>query len=101
MAENMTIKYDIKGKFFTDIISKESVRCRLQTLNQVIEGDIHIRLEARLKDELDDPEPFLAVTDASVYDQAHNLLFQTGFIAVRRDHLVWVTSLLDIDGGNT
>lgn len=95
----MTIKYDTKGKFFTDIISKEAVRSRIQTTNQVIEGEIHIRLEARLKDELDDPEPFLAVTDASVYDQAHNLLFQTGFIAIRRDQVVWVTTLLDADGG--
>jgi hypothetical protein len=95
----MTIKYDIKGKFFTDIISKEAVRCRLQTVNQMIEGDIHIRLEARLKDELESEEPILAVTDASVFDQSHNLLFQTGFIAIRRDQLVWVTTLADIEEG--
>jgi hypothetical protein len=99
MAVSMTIKYDNKGKFFTDIISKEAVRSRIQTVNQLIEGDIHIRLEARLKDELDDIDSFLAVTDASVYDNAHNFLFQTGFIAIRRDQIVWVTTLLDIGEG--
>jgi hypothetical protein len=68
-------------------------------VNQIIEGDIHIRLEARLKDELEAEEPFLAVTDAEIFDNSHKRLFQTGFIAIRRDQLVWVTILAEVNEG--
>jgi len=93
----MTINYDEKGKIFTDIVSKEAVIVRIQTIKHFIKGEIHIRSDWRLKDELDMPEPFLAITNASVFDAADKLLFQTKFIAIRREQVVWITTDQEIE----
>jgi len=95
----MTINYDEKGKYYTDIISKVAVTARIQTTSHFIEGNIHIRNDFRLKDELDRDEPFLAVTNARIYNANHDLLYRTQFIAVRRDQVVWITTQDDIEKG--
>jgi len=97
----MTINYDEKGKYFTDIISKVAVEARIQTTNHFIEGKIHIRNDFRLKDELDRDEPFLAVTNASIFNTDHELLFRTQFIAVRREQVTWITTEKDIEKGES
>lgn len=86
----MTIEYDEKGKFFTDIISKIPVRAVMQTTAQLIHGKVHVRRGGRLKDELDIDEPFLGVTDAIIMDEGGKVEFQTPFLAVRRSHIVWL-----------
>ena len=86
----MTFEYDDKGKFFTDVISKIPVSAIVQTTSHRIEGDIHIRRDERIKDELSKTENFLALTDAQVFDTAGNLLYETKFIAVQREQIVWV-----------
>jgi hypothetical protein len=50
-----------------------------------------VRPDCRLKDELDLDEPFLALTNVSVFDANQEVLFRTSFMAIRRDQLVWVT----------
>jgi hypothetical protein len=97
----MTINYDEKGKYYTDIISKVAVQARIQTTSHFIEGEIHIRDDFRLKDELDRDEPFLAVTNARIFNPDHNLLFRTQFIAVRRDQVIWITTEEDIEKGGS
>lgn len=86
----MTFEYDDKGKFFTDVISKIPVAAIVQTTSHRIEGSIHIRRDERIKDELEKTGTFLALTDASVYDQTNNLLYKTKFIAIQREQIVWV-----------
>ena len=93
----MTISYDDKGKIYTNVISKEAVETRIQTTTHLIEGQIHVRLDCRIKDELELDEPFLAVTNGRVYNAEHKLLFSTKFIAVRRDQIVWVVPVTDIE----
>jgi len=95
----MTINYDLKGKYFTDVINKEALAARIQTTNQVIEGNIHVLPAIRLKDELSSDEPILAVTDAVVFDSSMKELFRTQFLALRRDQIVWITALNDIVNG--
>ncbi len=95
----MTIKFDDKGKFFTDIISKEPVKARIQTVMQLIEGELHVRHNIRVKDELDLDEPFLAVTNAKVFNSSMEESFHTKFIAIRRDQIVWITVIEDIEQG--
>jgi len=94
----MTINYDEKGKIFTDIVPKEPVKARIQTISHLIEGEIYIRPEYRLKDELDIDEPFLAVTNAIIYSAEGTPLFQTKFIAIRRDQVIWVSTAEDLGG---
>jgi hypothetical protein len=86
----MTFEYDEKGKIFTDIVSKVAIPSTIQTTTHLIRGQIHVRRDQRIKDELDMNENFLALTDARVMGADGQPLFHAPFLAVRRSHIVWV-----------
>lgn len=86
----MTVEFNDRGKYFTDIISKVAVSAVIQTITHRIEGAIHVRLDGRVKDELDRPELFLAVTDAKVFAADGSVLYQADFLTVSRSQIVWV-----------
>jgi hypothetical protein len=86
----MTLEYDEKGKIFTEVISKVEIPAIVQTTAQLIQGNVHVRRDERLKDELDRDELFLAITDASVIGVDGQTLHQARFLAVRRAQIVWV-----------
>ena len=86
----MTLHYDEKGKFFTDYVSKDAVKAIIQTTQHAIEGIIYVRVDERVSDELNRAEPFLAVTDATVFTLAGEKVFETEFIAINRREIVWV-----------
>jgi hypothetical protein len=86
----MTFEYDEKGKIFTDIVSKVAVPATIQTTTHLIRGQLHVRRDQRIKDELDINENFLAMTDVSVLGPDGQTLFQAPFLAVRRSHIIWV-----------
>ena len=86
----MTIEFDDKGKFYTDIVAKISVPATIQTTTHRISGLVHIRAYERFKDELDRDEPFLAVTSAIVFGGQGEVVFQAEFLSVRRSQIVWV-----------
>jgi len=86
----MTIEYDEKGKIFTEIVSKVPVYATIQTTTHLMRGRIHIRRDQRIKDELDQDENFLALTDVSVLGSDGQTLFQAPFLAVWRAHIIWV-----------
>jgi hypothetical protein len=86
----MSIEFDDKGKFYTDIVSKVTIPATIQTTTHRISGLVHIRPYERVKDELDRDEPFLAVTSAIVFGQQGEILFQAEFLSVRREQIVWV-----------
>lgn len=86
----MSLEFNEKGKYFTDIISKVAVPAIIQTTLHRIEGSIHVRLDGRVKDELDQNQPFLAVTSAKIYNIDGTLLQQADFMTVARGQIVWV-----------
>jgi len=86
----MTIEYDDKGKVFTDVVSKVAIPAVVQTTQHLIRGNIHVRRDERLKDELDRDELFLAMTDASMIGADGQELHKARFVAVRRAQIVWV-----------
>jgi hypothetical protein len=86
----MTIRFDEKGKFFTDLISKETVPVTIQTLKNRMHGHIHVRPGSRLKDEINQADLFLAMTEATIFDDAGQELYQCEFIAINRAHIVWI-----------
>lgn len=86
----MIIEYDDKGKIFTDIVSKVAVPAAIQTTTHLMRGNIHVRRDQRIKDELDSDESFLAITDVSVLGADGQVLYQAPFLAVHRAHIVWV-----------
>lgn len=95
----MTIEYDDKGKYFTEVVSKIAVPTLVQTTQHLIRGNVHVRRDERLKDELDRDELFLAMTDASILGTDGQILHQVRFLAVRRAQIVWVMPLEDEKGG--
>jgi len=86
----MTIEFDDKGKFFTDVITKVTVPAIIQTVTQRIHGKLYVRPDQRLKDELNADEKFLAVTDATVYSFDGQILYRCKFISLQRSQIVWV-----------
>jgi hypothetical protein len=86
----MTIEYDDKGKFYTDLIKKDAVEAIIMTTTHQIKGVIYIRPDQRMKDELDSNESFLAVTNATVYSEQGEIIQQSDFIAIQRAQIVWV-----------
>ena len=80
-----------KGKIFTDVIRKEPVEVILQTTsNLTIEGNLHVRLNSRLKDEIDNNERFVAITDATISNQLGEPIHRVKFLSVNRNHIVWL-----------
>jgi len=93
----MTVRYDDKGKYFTDVISKEAVVCIIQTLMHRIRGSVHVRIGERLKDEIDQSKQFIAITDATVYSLQGQMLYDSDFVILNRDHIVWLLPEEDLN----
>ena len=86
----MSIEFNDKGKYFTDIVSKSTVQAVIQTVTHRIEGSIHVRINERIKGELDRDELFLAVTDAKIFASDGSVLYDAPFMTVARSQIVWV-----------
>jgi len=91
----MTIEYDEKGKFYTDIVKKLPVSVVIQTATHLVRGLVHVREGERLKNELERPEIFLAVTNAAVYNTDDKVLFSVPFMAVQRAQIIWILPVDD------
>lgn len=86
----MTIEYDEKGKFYTNVVSKIPVPSIIQTTTHLIRGNVHIRQGERFKDELENSETYTAVTNARIYDGDGKEVFSSPFLAVQREQIVWI-----------
>jgi len=91
----MTIEYDEKGKFYTEVVKKMPVSAVIQTTTHIVRGLIHVRHEERLKNELERDEKFLAVTQATVHGADDKVLFTAPFMAVQRSQVVWLMPVED------
>jgi len=89
----MVLEFDEKGKFFTEVIAKETVLSHIQTITHRIQGCVHVRKGGRLSDELNNANLFLAVTDAEIYNLEGELLYTSNFLAINREHIVWLMPL--------
>lgn len=86
----MVTEFNDRGKFFTNIISKEPVQVIIQTTHQRISGEVHVRRGERLKDELNQPEQFIAVTNASVWSADGTVELQSKLLVISCSQIVWV-----------
>ena len=86
----MTIEYDEKGKFYTDIVKKLPMSVVIQTVTHLVRGSVHVRQGERLKNELEQDEKFLAVTNAVVYNADDKVLFTVPFMAIQRAQIIWI-----------
>lgn len=79
-----------RGNYFHAVISKESVSVMIQTITHFIEGRIHIQPGERLKDGINQNEPFIAITDAVIRDLSGKEVYRGDFMAVNRSHVIWL-----------
>ncbi|OJX47208.1 MAG: hypothetical protein BGO78_17205 [Chloroflexi bacterium 44-23] len=86
----MVIQYDDKGKIFTSVITKKSIKVLIQTQTHRVTGMVFYRPDDRLIDELNQTDIFLAVTDAKILDENNNVLFESNFLTVNINQIVWI-----------
>jgi hypothetical protein len=86
----MSIHFDEKGKFFTDLIMKEAVPVLIQTATNRIKGNLYVRPGERIKDQVNQEEMFLAVTEAVVCGLSGEELYRSSFMLVNREQLIWL-----------
>ena len=92
----MSTRYDEKGKFFTDRVTKEQVPVVIQTVFGRIEGFFYVMAGARLKDEINNAEQFIAITNAKIYDLDGNCEFACEFLSLNRDHIIWLAPQAEV-----
>lgn len=85
------------ASMYTNKISKVSLRVVIETMNDLIVGNMHLRPRLRLIDELISGEPFLAVTDAVVYDKSGKVRYNTRFLSINRDFVIFVAPWEDME----
>jgi hypothetical protein len=86
----MVVEYDEKGKFFTEVISKDVILSHIQTHRHHIRGYVHVRKGERLSDEINSANLFLAVTNAEIFNPEGEILYTSSFLAVNREHIIWL-----------
>ncbi len=91
----MTIEYDEKGKFYTDVVAKLPVSCLIQTTTHLMRGFVHVRQGERFKNELERDEIFLAVTNVNILGANDEILYTSPFMAIKRSQIVWVMPASD------
>ena len=91
----MTIEYDEKGKFYTDVVAKLPVSCLIQTTTHLMRGFVHVRQGERFKNELERDEIFLAVTNVNILGANDEVLYTSPFMAIKRSQIVWVMPASD------
>lgn len=86
----MGIQFTEKGKFFTDIVFKDSVTATIQTARCRIHGKVYINRGNRLIDDLNKSDDFLAITNAVIFNDNGEILYKSDFITINRDHIIWL-----------
>lgn len=85
----MVTRIDGKGKVFTERVRKKPLAVTIYTASERIDGFVHCLPDHRLKDELNQGEPFLAVTDAEIFSRSDGqLLDKSDFLLVSSAHIV-------------
>ncbi len=87
----MVTQFDEKGKIFTTVISKQPVKVLMQLPTNQIQGEIHVRKDGRLKDEIDSANRYIAVTNATILSQdGSKVIKQCKFLSVNNSQIIWI-----------
>jgi hypothetical protein len=87
----MSVRIDAKGKTYTDVVRKDEISALIQTITNLVHGQIYLRPGLRLKDELNGTaENFIAVTDAEVYNANGQVLVRSEFLTLNKAHIIWI-----------
>jgi len=86
----MSVYVDAKGKVFTDVVHKDEVSVLIQTVTGQIHGHVYVHPSHRLIDEMNADSGFIAVTAAEVFGPDGQVAYQSGFLTVNKQHIVWM-----------
>jgi hypothetical protein len=86
----MGLRYDEKGKFFTEFIAKTGIAVTIQTATNLVHGFVYVRKGERLSDELNSLGYFIPIADATIFDAKGEKRYKCEFLAVHRDHIIWL-----------
>ena len=86
----MITQFEEKGKIFTPKITKDHRGVIIQTTTQRIKGDLHVQLDLRLLDEINECNRFLALTNVEILDVDEKVLYKTNFLAINTDQIIWI-----------
>jgi len=95
----MITDFDEKGKIFTNIVQKTPVPATIQTLTHRIRGEVYMKPDERLKDELNRSDQFLAVTNASILNDLGEVEIICKFLTLNKDQIVWLIPDKDMKPG--
>ncbi|MBI3162568.1 MAG: hypothetical protein HYZ23_08660 [Chloroflexi bacterium] len=85
----MSIEYDEKGKYYTEVVAKQPTPAVIQTATHLVRGFVHVRQGERFKDEIERDERFIAITQATIHGAGDQILFSAPFVAIQRAQIVW------------
>jgi len=87
----MNYQLDQLGKYFTEHIHKQLVPIMALVQGTVVSGNMHLLPNNRVKDELNNGERFIAITEAQVHDvQSCALLYEGAVLLLNKDHITWL-----------
>ncbi|MDO9088035.1 MAG: hypothetical protein Q7U53_17650 [Anaerolineaceae bacterium] len=92
----MVTQFEEKGKIFTQRITKDQREVIIITGTHKITGIIHIQLDLRLIDELNESGHFMAITDAKIMDLNDNVLYKSNFLTINTDQIIWILPVEEI-----
>lgn len=93
--------YDDKGKIFTQVVTKNPVGVLIQTTNHLIKGNVHVRPDERLKDEINENGRFFALTDAIIINAEGKTEHQCKFMLINQEHIIWIVPMTELDDKET
>jgi hypothetical protein len=89
----MPTRFDKKGKYYTEKVTKDRIKVTVRTVTDTLSGYFHIPPDKRLRDSLNNTKPFLALTDGAVLSEEGEVIREFDFMALHQHHIVWVIEL--------
>ncbi len=87
----MDFRVDEKGKLYTQHVNKRSISVVARVEENIVHGNVHLTLDNRLKDELNNGEDYVAITQARVMELGCELpLYSTDVLIVNKQRIVWI-----------
>jgi hypothetical protein len=73
-----------------DKVNKVALPVAIQTVQDLIVGEIYVRPVVRVIDDLIHADQFLAITNAVVHDKTGSIRYRSDFMIINRDHIVFL-----------
>ena len=82
------LERDMRRRDF--LVNKDAVPCKIMTITNLIEGELHKRGTYRIIDEMNTANQFIAVTNARIHNGESSNVTQADFLILRADQIIWV-----------